>query len=418
MRTTLAYFGQDCTDSAVIRRIASFREAGVQVVGLTFRRLKFNRTYRPDWDNIDLGTTRDRDYLRRAWMLVAALARCVAAGQRLRRADLIMARNIDMALLAIAARTLTGASTPLVYEVLDVNRVFTAPGLKGRIARAVERWVLARSCLLVVSSPVFMSAYFHPVLGYRGDWFLLENKICAAQMPAETTTGTAAPADRPEPGAPWVIGWFGTMRCVRSLHLLAAIADALGDRVRIDLRGFPTETGLEPFLDLIATRPNMVYGGEYKSPQDLHRLYGGVHLAWCFDYHDAGANSRWLLPNRLYDAGYHGVPSLGAEGTHTGDRLTADGLGWTFPEPLVPAIVAFLERLSPAEWQVQRDHILSLPPDRFVDHGDIPAMLSTLQAAGAVPVPKQGQAPVTVEITPPGGAGSGRSASRPPPART
>lgn len=383
----VAYFGQDCTDSAVIRRVASFRAAGVAVLGFTFRRLKFNRDYQPEWENVDLGTTTDRQYLKRVGMLARAAWLLVRERHSLGQADIIYARNIDMALLALWGRLVSRSRAPLVYEVLDVNRAFTAAGAKGALARRVEQWILRRTRLLVVSSPAFITEYFSRLQGFKGDWFLLENKICAAQLP----DAMSAPPTRPAPGQPWVIGWFGTMRCVRSLSLLAQIADALPDRVRIDLRGFPTETGLERFLEIIADRPNMVYGGEFKSPQDLDRLYGGVHLAWCFDYHDADANSRWLLPNRLYDAAYHGVPSLAAAGTHTGRRVEEQGLGWTFPEPLVPDLIAFLERLSPETWQARQAAITALPVTHFRDDSDIPALVARV-------------------LSPPGTAGAGQSA--------
>lgn len=391
----LAYFGQDCTDSAVIRRVASFHAAGLQVLGFTFRRLKFNRDYRPDWDNVDLGTTADRQYLRRLGMLLRAGWTMVRKRRELRESDIIYARNIDMALLALWGKLVSGSRAPLVYEVLDVNRVFSLPGLKGAVARWVERQVLERSRLLVVSSPAFISEYFDKVQGFRGDWFLLENKICAAQLP----DAPRFEPSRPAPGEPWVIGWFGTMRCVRSLSLLTQIADALPDKVRIDLRGFPTETGLERFLQIIADHPNMVYGGEFKSPQDLDRLYGGVHLAWCFDYHDADANSRWLLPNRLYDAAYHAVPQLAAAGTYTGRRVEEQGLGWTFPEPLVPDLIAFLKRLTPDEWAARHAAIAALPATHFRDDSDIPALVARV-------------------LSPPGAAGAGQSAFARSQART
>ncbi|MCZ3222505.1 glycosyl transferase family 1, partial [Acinetobacter baumannii] len=82
---------------------------------------------------------------------------------------------------------------------------------------------------LVVSSPDFVSRYFAPVHGFAGPWHLLENKVIAHRL--------AAVAHRLErrrvAGPPWLIGWFGTLRCRRSLTILAAVARALGNSVRI-----------------------------------------------------------------------------------------------------------------------------------------------------------------------------------------
>ncbi|MEG7700648.1 glycosyl transferase family 1, partial [Listeria monocytogenes] len=83
----------------------------------------------------------------------------------LRAADVVYVRNLDMALVAWASARLAGSRAPLVYEVLDIQRLMVRPDWVGRIARAVERWILGRSALLVVSSPDFVSRYFAPVQG-------------------------------------------------------------------------------------------------------------------------------------------------------------------------------------------------------------------------------------------------------------
>src|SRR3546814_1169595 len=88
--------------------------------------------------------------------------------------------------------------------------------------------------------------------------------------------------------------------------MLCRIAEALPDSVEIYLRGVPTETGLAAFQQAIAGHPNMIYGGEYRNPDDLPEIYGRVHLTWAFDFLDEGSNSDWLLPNRLYEGGYFG----------------------------------------------------------------------------------------------------------------
>ncbi len=381
-----AYFGQDCTDSAVIRRIASIRAAGHRVVGFTFRRDKYNRDYVPEWDDVPLGASVDRHYRARLPALLRAARTVWRERRRVRPARVIVARNLDQALLALFARLVSGSRAAFAYEVLDVQRAFLRDDALGRALRWAERRVLARADMLVVSSPAFVREYFAPVQGFRGPWHLLENKICAAQ-PARAP----APAPPPTPGrgGRWAVGWFGTLRCERSLRVLAALADALPDRVEVVLRGLPTETGLGPFLDVVGRRPNMRYGGEYRSPADLPDLYGSVHLAWGLDFLDAGTNSRWLLPNRLYDAGSHGVPLLALRGTETGDRVERDGLGWALEEPLAERLVEWLGALTDEEWERRRAHVRALPRSMFLDTDDVPDLLRRLGA----PAPAAGSPP-------------------------
>src|SRR3546814_11201269 len=74
----------------------------------------------------------------------------------------------------------------------------------------------------------------------------------------------------------------------------------------------------------------MIYGGEYRNPDDLPEIYGRVHLTWAFDFLDEGSNSDWLLPNRLYEGGYFGSVALVSSHTETGKKVRELGLGYTF----------------------------------------------------------------------------------------
>jgi succinoglycan biosynthesis protein ExoL len=356
----------------VIKRARAFRRAGLEVMSFTFRRRKFNQEYVPEWQDVSLGETVDRHYALRLMRLLQALPRLVRERRRLAGADFFYARNIDMCALALLARAIARSRAPVVYEVLDVQRIFTGRGPVSFLFRLAERLILARIALLVVSSRAFISHYFAPAQGYAWPWFLLENKILEldqatrdARPSPEHPRGPACP-----PQGPWVIAWLGNLRCPRSPQLLTAIARALGDRVRIQIHGFPTETGLDRFLEMIAGHDNIVYAGEYRSPEDLPRIYEQAHFAWAFDYLDAGTNSAWLLPNRLYEGCYFGTPALAPKGTETGRRVEEQGLGWTVGEPVDLAVVELLQTLDAKAYLARRRHLLGLPSALFLDEGD------------------------------------------------
>lgn len=382
---TVAFFAQDRTDSAVIRRIAAFQHAGAGVIGFSFRRRKFNRDHLPDWDNVDLGETVDRHYLRRLWKLAAALAVLARHRRRLAEIQIFYARNLDMALLACFARLISHSKAPLAYEVLDIQRALLGRGPAARLLRWAERRVLAAARILVVSSPAFLSEYFLPRQGYAGPCFQLENKILAAQLRAQPDPACDASAELAAVRrGRLVIGWFGTLRCAESLTLLTAIAARLPERVLVYLRGLPTETGLAAFLERVGGLPNIVYGGEYFSPRDLPSLYGAVDLAWCFDFLDRGANSDWLLPNRLYDAGFHNVPVLAAADTECGRRVAELGLGWTFRAPFRDSLLAFLGSVSAGDLAARRSALAALPRHLFAEEDETRQLImATLAPAPA-----------------------------------
>jgi succinoglycan biosynthesis protein ExoL len=371
----LAFFGHDSTDWSQIKRIRAFQDLGVKVLGYTFRRGRFNRNYLPEWEDTHLGVTEDRRYGLRLLRLIQALPTIVRRRREFTGADAFYARNVDMCILALFARWLARSQAPLAYEVMDVQRAFTARGMLSALLRGAERWTLRHADLLVVSSPAFVSQYFAPVQGYKGPFFLLENKLTDGHPwpKQQDPLGPACP-----PGGPWVIAWLGTLRCPRSPGMLRQIAAALGERVRIHIHGFPIETGLDGFLDEVRGCPNIIYYGEYRSPDDLQDLYGQAHFSWVFDYLDTGTNSAWLLPNRLYEGCYFGVPALAAAGTETGRRVGEWGCGWTFEEPVADSVLGFIERLEREEYLRGRRHLLELPARLFRDDGDMPAVCRQL----------------------------------------
>ena len=177
-----------------------------------------------------------------------------------------------------------------------------------------------------------------------------------------------------------MIGWFGTLRCVRSLAILEEVAAALRDEAVVYLRGYPTETGLDAFLTVVGRHPNMVYDGEFMSPQDLADIYGRVHLSWCFDFTDAGTNSDWLLPNRLYDSGYNNTPGLAAAGSETGRRLESLGMGWALPAPFADGVVRFIRDLTPEAYRRRCEAVTALPRETFRDDRDVTLLIDRILA--------------------------------------
>jgi len=369
----IAFFGHDANESTIAKRVAAFRASGAGVVGLMFRRERGN-TRPAGWDNVDLGVTVDRNYLKRVPKLAAAVFRVLGARRRLAACNVFYARNVDMLALAALARAVTGSKASLAYEVLDIQRAFLGGGAKARTFRWVERQLMKRCELLVVSSPDFLSRYFRPVQKYEGPAYLLENKVASPALDFG-----AAMADPPV-APPWVIGWFGTLRCRRSLAILCSVADALGDRVRIHIRGRPSEEdlGRDELEAAAAARSNVTYFGAYRNPDDLAAIYGAVHFTWCVDYLDAGTNSDWLLPNRIYEGGAFASVALARQHTATGRMVEQEGLGWTLQEPLESSASEFLRRLDPLEYQRRRQDVGALPRSLFVDDIDTARLLELL----------------------------------------
>jgi succinoglycan biosynthesis protein ExoL len=366
----VAYFGPDLDDSVVRRRVAQWRHAGFKVLALAFSRNAGAKSAPEEF--VYLGHVMPLSRARRVIPLVLAARRVLARRRTLAGVDLFIARNLDIALLALFARWSAGSSAPLIYEVLDINQSCTEPGWRGAFFRWIERRVLASTALLVVSSPHFATDYYEGLLRYRRQWFLFENKIPKWIRPPLLERPTPAPTVARDPKRRWVIGLFGYLDDEKSWEILRGLAEALPDKVMIYVRGAPyTNFDMNRFLADIDRLQNVSYGGPYRNPEEIAEVYGAVDIVWSMDFNSPNSNSKWLLTNGLYEAGYFGKPVLGLRGTAVGQVLESWGSGWCLDQPVATAVVDFIRKLSVEQYAAKCEELARLSPDCFMETDEI-----------------------------------------------
>jgi succinoglycan biosynthesis protein ExoL len=374
----LLVFAHEGTDARVIKRHRAFSDFGWQPVGFTFHRPRPGCDASIPFRNIDLGTTRDRAYAHRLFALLRALRILWRERDTLRAANALYAINVDNALLALASRWFAGRPIPLFLEIADLQPPFLHPGLQGRLLRWIERRVLARAAALITTSPAFLREYFVPRQHFSGSVFILENKVYP-------TAGLDSTRDNaPSPPPPWRIGWFGAFRCQRSWEAVRALARRHPDTLHFVLRGYPTAIHAEEFAAQARELPNIEFTGPYHYPDDLPAMHQGLHFVWGFDFSDTGGNSQWLLPNRLYESGFFGVPMLAAAGTETGRRLATTGTGAAVElesASLADDVSAFLASLTPETWRSFHRALAAQPRHTFAGEEDAAALSATVASA-------------------------------------
>lgn len=395
----VVFFAFDVSEASQVRRIAAVRRLGHDVASYAFRRGNMNRGFRPDWPDVDLGTVPNRAPGRRLASLFPALVRILRRRRLAQGSDLWIARNLDLLLLAHATRALTGhREVKIVYECLDIHGLLTRRDALGRFLRGIERTLMARSDLLVTSSPGFVRAYFEGIQDYGGPVALIENKLWFGDHPIpRPRTPRQRPAD-----APLVIGSVGSIRCAPSLSILAETARRMGQDVHVAFHGNVHRHAVPEFDQVIAAHPNMSYHGPYRYPDDLQAIYAGCDLVWSQDLWQAGANSDWLLPNRIYEASWFGCPSIAVAGTETARRVADRGLGFVIAAPSADALVRRLATLGREEIAAVSGGILDRDDGEFrLHYRDIAPMLAPIgEAVGSpsadavVPTPCPADRPV------------------------
>jgi succinoglycan biosynthesis protein ExoL len=285
----------------------------------------------------------------------------------------VIARNLEMLAIASKARSRYAPSARLVYECLDIHRLLLSRDVLGGFLRAIEMRLWRGVDLLLTSSPAFIAKYFEP-RGFPAPIRLVENKLALLDGAEERESSS-----RPPPGPPWRIGWFGAIRCRKSLQILSELARTLGGEVEIVIRGRPSEAVFPNFAADVAGLPHLHYGGLYRNPDDLPLIYGTVHFNWAIDYYESGQNSTWLLPNRLYEGTYYGAVPIALTGVATGEWLIKRSLGVVLDDPIHRALTDFFLTLDRGVYGKLVGALQSVPRTRFAsDRADCLDLVQSL----------------------------------------
>jgi succinoglycan biosynthesis protein ExoL len=379
----LVYFAPDFTEVTTINRALGFVAQGFDFTVFAFRRGRYNPDFEARWREVELGRTQDGRYLQRAFALLGALPVLWRHRRGLKNAGVLYARNMDQLVLAFLVKLFFAHAAILVYEVMDVSPTLIGESLRARVFRWCERQLLHRIALLVVSSPGFLRNFYLAVQDYRGQAFVLENKLHPQHAREVLRNGSVAKFTLPRRRYKWIVGYFGLIRGQKTFDLMTRLAERFREDVLFYFRGIVTTVDARSFVAALARNPNMVYGGPYVNPEDLTEIYGAVDMVWALDFEHEDHNSRWLMPCRLYEAGACGVPSIAARGFEVGNRVEQLGIGWTISAPYEDSLTEFFSKLTRQDFKAAKQRLGQISRSVFVSEDVSAALCSVLeQAAG------------------------------------
>jgi succinoglycan biosynthesis protein ExoL len=378
------YLVHDLSDPAVRRRVIMLQAGGAKVTLAGFRRTVHPETAAIDGlSPIDLGPTKDGRFAQRLVAIAKAALSLRARLKGIPKPDIIIGRNLEMLALAKRAKTLLSADIPVVYECLDIHRLLLGQNKISKAMRGAERALGRGAALLVTSSPAFVRDYFQRLGQIDAPVMLLHNKVLElADGPAEKRSQEIAASC----GEPWTIGWFGALRCRKSLKLLAEFTRRTEGRYEVVLRGRPAYSEFPDFDAFVDAEPHIRFEGVYRNPEDLARIYGEVHFSWAIDFFEEGLNSSWLLPNRLYEGCRHGVVPIAMRQTETGRFLADRHIGLLLDEASVSALASLLTDMDTVRYAAARQKILAEDRGTWVcDLRDCRALVDRLKALAGSP---------------------------------
>lgn len=339
------------------RRVGALLEAGFEVTVYAFSRGYYRENGFPAGaDLVDIGSVEDGAYFRRIPVLLQAIRRIRRAEvNAVRKAVITYAFGLDNALIALQA----ALGHSLVYEVGDIRNPEPDRTPVTRLLWRIERHVVRKAALLVVTSPPFLSDYYAEMLqGFNVPSLVIENRI-----PENLVPGIRRPAFSPV-RRPLRLGVIGLLRYEATLSPLLEWVGARPAEYELHIHGDG------PLKDLVLRRAevhsNIRYHGSFRNPEDLASVFGNVDACYCV-YDTRDRNVRLALPNKLFEAPFFGVPLIVAEHTALARRVKDLGIGIAV-DPLTPTFLDDLpELLSARRLDEMKARALALPTDTLTE---------------------------------------------------
>ena len=290
------------------KRIDAVKQEGISTHSLSFKR---DYVPAPSGAKVEvLGRMEPGSYLKR---LIPILRAVPKVRSKARDSDVLYAFGLDMLLLSWLSLIGMDRKPALIYEVADIRDILIKDSITGAAVRAIQRFLLRKCKVLVVTSKAYMTKFFQEYYQLEDiNCKVIENKIDESHMSSILRKDNfESHANRKKV----TIGYFGLIRCSRSCAALAR-SSSDSNNVSVKIRGVEYG-GVSDLAKLSNTRDDFVYGGPYVNPDDLPGMYGSVDIVWaCYPYsqHDTG-NWRWARTNRFYEALFFGRPLIAQSGT-------------------------------------------------------------------------------------------------------
>lgn len=355
---SILYLVHNLSDAAVRKRVKMLAAAGCDIEVVGFCRDAIPPSNVEGAKSVAIGQTFDADLGQRVKAVLRNIPRIKFWRNQLQHTDTIVARNLEMLLLAQCASALTGGKR-VIYESLDIHRSLLGSGFVSRALRAIEGFLLRRSELVLYSSPAFWREYFIPFHGTSTPGLLIENKVLSlGAVPVGVTANVQDPDTR-------TIGWFGNLRCRKSLARLKAIADHANGGIKILVAGKPSAAEF-PNFDEDIRHAHISFHGSYTA-EDLPDLYARCQFAWSIDYFEEGQNSSWLLPNRIYESSLFNCVPIALENVETGRWLQSRSAGFLISEDMSDQQIADrIKAMLPQCFSKLQGEVANIPREELV----------------------------------------------------
>ncbi len=353
MSVKILYLVHDLYDPAVHKRVKMLKAGGAEVTIAGFRRAAAEIYEIAGCKAINLGQTYNAGFAQRLFSVIREIIFLKKYRDLFTGSEIVIARNLEMLAIAVRGKSICKNKPVLIYESLDIHRLLLKKNIIGKLLRKLEGWLAKRASLLITSSPAFIREYFEKISDVKLPVKLIENKVFLTEEPPVIDPAYMLPK-------PWKIGWFGAIRCRKSLEVLSELVRSSNGNVEVIIRGRPSLDQFTDFHKSVTSVPGLKFLGEYK-PDELQKIYSEMHFTWAIDMFEENLNSSWLLPNRLYEGCLHGSVPIAIEDVETGRYIKSIGIGICIKAAQNKDLINIFEMLITETYCALRKNLVNIP---------------------------------------------------------
>lgn len=340
----------------MIGRLEMLQQQGHQIEVMALQRGFYYHGRSLDQPVTILGRVDHGDYLKRIPILIRSFPK-IRAG--IRRNQLVYVLNLDLALMVIVSGW--GLARPVILDVLDITKIQLASGLKGRLIRVLDKFVVERCHLLMLQSPDYRHYYRDWLHTNTPDITTPGGRVEYARVVAHRKD-EATPAGVPLRDRPLKIGYFAMMRDQWSLEFLECLSKSSKKRFEFLLAGTVSST-LHGFDQFLKRNPDIQYKGPFQHPEDIPELYGSIDMIMaCFP---PELPFGWSRSCRSYEAYLFQKPLIVRAGTGDSKAVERYQIGLILDENNPEDAVGEIRDITADDWLRWRTNMAALPLDFY-----------------------------------------------------
>ena len=287
--------------------------------------------------------------------------------------------GFDNLIIILLLKVLYNRNITVVYEISDIRDFELKGGVFFKVITLVYYWAIRLISLLIVTSEEFVTEYLANRIPEANICYqVMENKVDSLEVRYSSFDGQFQKSKGIEERLV-VIGYFGLIRCSRSLDILLELLNNT-EAFSLVIRG--KFIGIEDLqIKRLIDHKYVQYLGTYHSPDDLFHIYNDIDVSWiCYPYSglDIG-NWRWARTNRYYEAGYFQVPMIAAIGTVDSRNAEKYGIGWSVDLRDKSEAVKALMSITMDSIESKRSNYHSVRKESFVISDDYECLNNKLK---------------------------------------